>query len=339
VWTTAAVAPDIGPPAVADVVSALAAALADDDVARRNSLRARADELHRELIDFDRMVDADALSVLRARRTDAVERSLARRRNEMADVRAGYQQVRLRLNNEITAGCVRLRAELQERAGAVTRRTVKPFTDTATERIGVFTAEVGETAMSEINCVAASLGLPTPQVPALEPPAAGSAPVRSAGLENRLSALLAAGFGLGVAVAVGRVFAGIAPDLIVGLPVVSALTGFAVMMWVVRTRGLLRDRAVLDRWVGELIATVRPTLQGAVTAQLLAAESAGAAAVAERARVADAQLRRQLSRLDEQVRRAEREAARAAAERDRRAPQLRRSLADIEDRLRRTMLE
>jgi len=57
----------------------------------------------------------------------------------------------------------------------------------------------------------------------------------------------------------------------------SVLTG-----WVIRTRGLLAERAALDRWVAEVTAGLRSVLEDHLLTVLLAAESALAAAAATR---------------------------------------------------------
>ena len=67
--------------------------------------------------------------------------------------------------------------------------------------------------------------------------------------------LLGVGFGLGVAVTLNRLLAGLASRLapwfaIAGF-VACLVIGLAVTVLVVNIRGLLRDRAVLDRWAGE----------------------------------------------------------------------------------------
>lgn len=61
-------------------------------------------------------------------------------------------------------------------------------------------------------------------------------------------------FGLGVALTLSRVVAGLAPRLHPGLTAagiaVCLALGLAMAAWVVHIRTLLGDRAALDRWVG-----------------------------------------------------------------------------------------
>src|SRR4029077_13202396 len=84
--------------------------------------------------------------------------------------------------------------------------------------------------------------------------------------------ILGAGFGFGVALAVTRLFAGLAPRLtVVGL-VAGGLVDLVVSVWVVGIRGLLHDRAVLDRWVTDVAATLRSTVEERVATRGSAAE-------------------------------------------------------------------
>ena len=83
----------------------------------------------------------------------------------------------------------------------------------------------------------------------------GSARIRL-GSACVLMLVLGAGFGLGVAVTISRLLAGAAPRLAVTGLAVGAVVGLLLAVWVVSTRGLLHDRAVLDRWIGETTTTL-----------------------------------------------------------------------------------
>ena len=69
--------------------------------------------------------------------------------------------------------------------------------------------------------------------------------------------------------------AGAAPEAVAG-------AGVGLMLWVIAARGLLRDRAVLERWVSEVVTALRGTLEERVAARVLAAESVFGSALAER---------------------------------------------------------
>ena len=51
-------------------------------------------------------------------------------------------------------------------------------------------------------------------------------------------------------------------------------------IWVVGIRGVLHDRALMERWVGEVVVTVRNGAEEAVARRLLDAEIAFAGALA-----------------------------------------------------------
>src|SRR6202007_3103398 len=91
-----------------------------------------------------------------------------------------------------------------------------------------------------------STSLPTVDLPAPQ--------LKSRKLETRLMMLVGAGFGLGVALTLSRLLADLTPGLTLAGAVACAAIGLGLTVWVVRTRGLLRDRALLDRWAGEATA-------------------------------------------------------------------------------------
>jgi hypothetical protein len=121
-------------------------------------------------------------------------------------------------------------------------------------------------------------------------------------------ALLGAGFGLGVALTLSRMLAGVVPGPVAAAG--CARAGVGLMLWVIAARGLLRDRAVLERWVSEVTA-LRGTLEERVAARVLAAESVFGSALAERDVTAAARLRDEVAALDREI--AERRAAQARA--------------------------
>ena len=145
--------------------------------------------------------------------------------------------------------------------------------------------------------------------------------------------ILGAGFGLGVAVVVTRLFAGLAPGLTIAGLVAGGLVGLVLTVWVVGIRGLLHDRAVLDRWIADATTTLRSaveervatcvlTAETALTSELAARDEAERATAAERIEVIDAELREHAVAT-----------ARAAAVRDCRLPPLQRALATVRGEL------
>ena len=94
--------------------------------------------------------------------------------------------------------------------------------------------------------------------------------------------LLGAGFGLGVALTLSRLFADLAPQWALGGAIGGAVVGLAAALWVVGVRGLLHDRAVLDRWVAEVTTGLRTAMEEWVATRVLAAEASLGRAAAER---------------------------------------------------------
>ncbi|MEI7519624.1 MAG: hypothetical protein WCJ98_14240, partial [Mycobacteriaceae bacterium] len=94
---------------------------------------------------------------------------------------------------------------------------------------------------------------------------------------DRVTALLSAGFGLGVALTFGRLLADLAPDWTAAITAASLLAGIGLSGWVIRARGLAAERAALDRWVTEVTAGLRTAMEERVVMQMLAVETAMAA--------------------------------------------------------------
>lgn len=137
-------------------------------------------------------------------------------------------------------------------------------------------------------------------------------------------------FGLGVALTLSRLIAGLTPDLHPGLTAAGiaacVAVGLATTAWVVTVRSLLSDRAVLDRWADDATASLRSVAEQLVAGRVLAAESLLSTEVtahdeAENVRVTD-----QISVIDGELREHALAAARAAAVRDREMPTIQAAL-------------
>jgi hypothetical protein len=100
-------------------------------------------------------------------------------------------------------------------------------------------------------------------------------------LEGQLVAVLGVGFGTGIALACSRLLAGLVPGSSALGWAAGAAAGLALVVWVVRARGLLHDRALLDRWVVEVAGALRWHAEAMVAERLLIAESHWAAAARE----------------------------------------------------------
>jgi len=192
-------------------------------------------------------------------------------------VRSEVQQSRVRITGQVRTVCMALRTELRNEAAEVTHRAVDEFRSAVHRRVVHEAAELDAMLTGRLTQLADGFDLSAPTCPPLEAYLPRFGRPR---LENRLTVLLSSGFGLGVALTVGRLLADLIPSW---TPVVLAGTlvaGIALTGWVIRTRRLLAERAALDRWVTEVTAGLRAAMEERVLTQLLAAESALAAAAA-----------------------------------------------------------
>jgi hypothetical protein len=102
--------------------------------------------------------------------------------------------------------------------------------------------------------------------------------------------------------------------------------GLVLTVWVVGIRALLHDRAVLDRWVTDVTATLRSAVEERVATRVLAAETALTSDVAKRDEVESAAAADRVAEVDAELRELAVATARAAAMRDRRVPLLQKTL-------------
>ncbi|GFG73936.1 hypothetical protein [Mycobacterium botniense] len=333
-WVGVAAAPELGEPHLDDLVAALEEQLGDPDVARRNRLRAWESRLntvarryHRDAEGAGRRARVQALreqrsTIVRQRRMAKTERTIA--------LRSQIQQARVQLSYFARSRCSSVRGELQEDITGLTRRKLPEFEAYARERIEQVLTEVDEGATAHLTDVAQALAVtadpPSAERPRLEIP---RPPLRSRRLETRLMMLLGAGFGLGVALTLSRLVTHLAPGLTLAGTAACVVIGLAVTVWVVGTRGLLHDRAVLDRWVGDAIASLRSAVEQLVATRVLAAESVLSTALGEQDELDNAKVTRQVSMIDTELREHAIAGARAAALRDREMPTLQAALEAV----------
>jgi hypothetical protein len=330
-WVGAAAAPDLGEPRVDELIGVLRQRLADPDVQRRNRLRAWEVRLQNvieryqaEAAGSDRQARVAALrknreDILRGRRLSKSERSIA--------LRSHIQQARVQLTYFARNRCTSVRAELQEDASNTSRRKLGEFEAYVRTRAEEVVDEVEEGITTHLTDVATELGLSVPEQPGPAPrPEVSSPPLKSRRLETQLTMVVGAGFGFGVALAVTRLFAGLAPGLTVAGLVAGGLVGLLLTVWVVGIRGLLQDRAVLDRWVNDVTATWRAVVEERVATRVLAAEAALTSDLAARDEVESATAADRVAEIDAELREHAVATAKAAAVRDRRLPPLREAL-------------
>jgi hypothetical protein len=337
-WVGAAAAPDLGDAQLDELVELLTQRLSDPDVKRRNRLRAWESRLQTVIGRYeadgagsDRQARVIALhknrdDIQRARRQSKSERSIA--------LRSQIQQARVQLGHFARNRCASVRAELAEDASSVTRRGLGKFEGYVRTRSGEVVDEVDEGITTHLRDMAGELGLPASPLPAAPPhPEVGAAPLKSRRLETQLMMILGAGFGLGVAVVVTRLFAGLAPGLTIAGLVVGGLVGLALTVWVVGIRGLLHDRGVLDRWITDVTTTLRSSVEERVATRVLTAETALTSELAAREESESAAAADQVAEIDAELREHAIETARAAAVRDRRLPPFQQALQAVRTEL------
>jgi hypothetical protein len=279
-WVGAAAAPRLGGPLLDELVHLLDAQLRDPALAERNSLH----------------IKQTRICQLRDRREQLVRRRRLAAPERKSALRGTVQQARLTMAHTARRRCSALRTELVAAAAGLRRADVADFPDRVRRRC----AEVLDGVEADVVACAGELvgevGAASPSVGVAGPPLA------SRRLETQLMTVLGVGFGIGVALVVTRFLAGLAPDLAAAGVIAGGVAGLTTTAWVVRARALLHDRAVLERWVGEVAATVRAAAEQRVATGMLAAEVAMAAAGMAAAAEEDAEIGRRIAALDSEIR-------------------------------------
>lgn len=336
-WVGAAAAPDLGAPVVDELVDAVRKALADQTLAERNRLRS----WENRLLTLRRRLDEDAagagrearLATLREQRNATVQQFRLDKSERTIALRSQIQQARLQLSYYTRNRCASVRAELQEDVGSLSRRTLAGFPDEVRRRAAEVVDDVADGVTDQLADIGVELGLPVDPVESRPVVEVAGAPLRSRGPETRLMLLLGAGFGFGVALTISRVFADLAPQWSVGGAVGGAIIGVALTLWVVGVRGLLQDRAVLDRWVVEVTGRLRTAIEEWVAGCVLAAETSLGRAAAEREAADRARTEESVARIDRESRAHAAAGARAAEIQDRQVPVIESALAAVHDQL------
>jgi hypothetical protein len=333
-WVGVAGAPDLGETNVDELVDLLRSRLDDVDIRRRNRLRAWESRLKtvisrydRDGTGADRQARVTALrgrreAVLRERRVSKSERTIA--------LRSQIQQAKVQLSYFARNRCTSVRTELQEDASSMTRRRLPEFESYVSTRIAEVVDEVEVGITQHLGDMATDLRLTAPEpLPPPTPPTFAPPPLKSRRLETRLMMVLGAGFGLGVALGVSRLFAGLAPGLTIAGLVAGGLVGVLLTVWVVSMRGLLSDRAMLDRWVGVVIGLLQGSVEERVATRVLAAEAALTADVARRDEADTEAATADVGEIDAELREHAVATAQAASLRDRRLPPLQKALDTV----------
>lgn len=329
-WIGAAALPDLGDPSVDDLVHTVEEQLADTDIPRRNRLRAWEFRLQTVAQRFDRDVEGAGrqarVDALREERSAALRQRRQSKTERTITLRGQIQQARVQLSYFARNRCSTVRTELQEDAAGLSRQKMAGFEEHTRRRVDEVVAEVSEGTTAHLADVAQVLGVPvalpdTEKLPTVEVP---PAPLKSRRQETRLMMLLGAGFGLGVALTLSRLVGGLASRLSPALAIAGAVgcvaIGLAVTFAVVHIRGLLHDRALLDRWAGDVTSSLRSAVEELVATRVLVAESVLSTALIARDEAENTQVADQVSAIDSELREHTIASARAAAVRDREIP-------------------
>lgn len=335
-WIGAAAAPRLGEPLVDDLVELLQRELADPSLAQRNNLRAREFRVRSAISHLD--AEAADRRSRAAALLDTREQLLRQRRLSLSEgtavLRNQMQQARVELTYSARNRCAKARTDLQKQVVAADRGRFDALEREVRRRCDDVIADVADEVTARTREMADALGLDAlPQSAPARPMSLEVPPLKSRGLETRLMTVLGAGFGLGVALLVSRMFAGLAPDAALAGSAVGAAIGVAVTVWVVTSRGVLHDRAVLDRWVGEATSAVRAAVEEQVAIGVLAAEAALTSAHLARVEAEGMRSGRRIAEIDAELRDLAREIARAEAAREREMPGLQRALETIHSAL------
>ncbi|WP_395308975.1 hypothetical protein V4U86_27330 [Mycobacterium sp. AMU20-3851] len=279
-WVGVAAGPAGAEAQLDDLVEVLRRRLDADPLERRNRLRAWETHLCEEIGAAEATAD-HASTALHRRRDDLLRAARLSRSGRSMALRSRIQQARVQLGHFARNRCASVRTELSEDVaewGGLLpwdrgRRRAEAFRAYAHDRAAEIVGEIDSGISEQLRDIATESGLAAPAVPpAALPPELGAPVLTARRLETQLMLLLGAGFGLGVALAAGRLLAGLAPGSAAVGAIGGALLGALLTVWVVGIRDLLQDRVLLDRWVGRVTATLREHAEALVATRVLAAE-------------------------------------------------------------------
>lgn len=329
-WVGAAALPDLGERDVEELVETVSQQLDDSGLARRNRLRAWESRLQKVAGRIDREVEGSGrrarVDALREERSTALQQRRQAKSERTITLRAQIQQARVALSHAALNRCNAVRTELQEDAAGLSRRNMSGFEAHTRGRLQQVVSEVNEGTDTQLADVAQAVNVPM-NLPALEklpaidlPPP----PLKSRRQETWLMALLGVGFGLGVALTLSRLMSGVVsrlnPALAIAATVACVAIGLAVTFLVINIRGLLRDRALLDRWAGEATSSLRSAVDELVATRVLVVESLLSKALLAQDEAESTEVSASVSGIDRELREHALATARAAAARDREMP-------------------
>ncbi|MBX7431721.1 hypothetical protein JDV09_06305 [Mycobacterium sp. Y57] len=343
-WVPTAAAPRAGLPLLDELVAEVRRLLQRPESSRRNLLRGWETRVHRAVSLIDRESGLRSYAgQLRRERAEVLRDDRRAAAVRTAGLRADVQRARVELSGVVRERCALARAELQDAAATATRgrvpagatrARVDDFAALVRRRCDALVADVDAAAAARRRDLSAEYGVHCPPTAVAAPGITlRDPPLRARRLERRLSVVLGAGFGFGVALMSSRLLAGLAPGLAGAGLAAGGIAGLLLSLWVVGMRGLLQDRAVLDRWVAEVTVQARGTLDERVAAGMLTAEVALTAATLAAADAARESAARQVAALDAELGESARAAARDEALRSQILPTLEGVLAAVRRRL------
>lgn len=173
--------------------------------------------------------------------------------------RLQLRKTRIGLLSMVRTRTTALRSELREEIARLSLRRARAFPEYVERRLDAVAAEM--TAAVDWEWPGPAVELPVGTVPPPGP------------TEARSGTLLAAAFGLGLALTLGRALAGLVPACPGAAAAAGVVIGAALAGWVLATRRLLARRAVLDRWVSEVVGGLRAGLEERIAMRALLTEA------------------------------------------------------------------
>jgi hypothetical protein len=285
-WVAVAAAPDVGVPKVDGLAESMRDELRNVTTSTRKPLPAsdiRVGQLR-----------AGRTALLRDRRQARSARALT--------LRGGLHEARAALGRFVRQRCVAMRTDFRARAAELRRGDFARFQAELLDEAAAMLDDLAHQLLARSDELAGALDVTAPACPGPgagpQLPASPAAPRQ----ERRLTMVLGAGFGLGVAMAVSRLLGGLDQGLAVAAFVGGAASGVALTVWLVITRALLQERALFDRWAAEVVTTVRWHGEELVASWLLAVELGFAAELAARDEAESADLSERVGAIDAELR-------------------------------------
>jgi hypothetical protein len=278
-WVAVAAAPDVGEPDVDELVEAL-----------RSPAR--------------KLLPASDICVerLRAGRTALLRDRRQTRSARTLTLRGGLQEARAALGRFVRQRCVVMRTDFRARVAELRRGDFARFEAELLDEAAAMLDELGHQLLARSDELAGALDVTAPACPGPgagpQLPASPAAPRQ----ERRLTMVLGAGFGLGVAMAVSRLLGGLDQGLAVAALVGGAASGVALTVWLVITRALLQERALFERWAAEVVTALRWHGEELVASWLLGVELGFAAELAARDEAESADLSERVGAIDAKLR-------------------------------------